>query len=62
MEKLAGLEIPERVKYIRVICGEISRITDHLTCLGMGASEIGAISAGFYMNTEEWTALREYGR
>jgi len=49
VEKLAGLEIPERVKYIRVICGEISRITDHLTCLGMGASEIGAISAGFYM-------------
>jgi NADH-quinone oxidoreductase subunit D len=49
VEKLAGLEVPERVKYIRVICGEISRITDHLTCLGMGASEIGAISAGFYM-------------
>ena len=49
VEKLAGLEVPERCKYIRVIVGEISRITDHLTCLGMGASEIGAISAGFYM-------------
>ena len=49
VEKLAGLEIPERVKYIRVICGEISRITDHLTCLGMAVQEAGAISAGFYM-------------
>src|SRR5580765_6652889 len=49
VEKLAGLEIPERCKYIRVIVGEISRITDHLTCLGMGASEVGAISAAFYM-------------
>ena len=49
VEKLAGLETPERCQYIRVIVGEISRITDHLTCLGMGASEIGAISAGFYM-------------
>lgn len=49
VEELAGLETPERCQYIRVIGGEISRITDHLTCLGMAASEIGAISAGFYM-------------
>jgi len=49
VEKLAGLETPERCQYIRVLIGEISRITDHLTCLGMAASEIGAISAGFYM-------------
>lgn len=49
VEALAGLECPERAQYIRVIGGEISRITDHLTCLGMAASELGAISAGFYM-------------
>jgi NADH-quinone oxidoreductase subunit D len=49
VEKLAGLETPERCQYIRVIVGEMSRITDHLTCLGMGTSEIGAISAAFYM-------------
>ena len=36
-------------QYIRVIGGEISRITDHLTCLGMAVQELGAISAGFYM-------------
>jgi NADH-quinone oxidoreductase subunit D len=49
VEKLAGIEVPERCKYIRVIVGEISRITDHLTCLGMASSEIGALSAAFYM-------------
>jgi NADH-quinone oxidoreductase subunit D len=32
-----------------VIVGEIARIADHLTCLGMAASEIGAVSAGMYM-------------
>jgi len=49
VEKLAGVTAPERCQYIRVIAGEISRITDHLTCLGMAASELGAISAAFYM-------------
>lgn len=49
VERLAGLEVPERCQYIRVIVGEISRLTDHMTCLGMAGSEMGAISAGFYM-------------
>jgi NADH-quinone oxidoreductase subunit D len=49
VEKLAGITAPDRAQYIRVVAGEISRITDHLTCLGMAASELGAISAGFYM-------------
>src|SRR5437016_2288674 len=49
VEKLAGVTAPERCQYIRVIGGEISRVADHLTCLGMAANELGAISAGFYM-------------
>jgi NADH-quinone oxidoreductase subunit D len=49
VEKLAGVEVPLRCQYIRTIAGEISRLTDHLTCLGMAANELGAISAGFYM-------------
>ncbi len=49
VEALADVTVPERCQYIRVIVGEISRLTDHLTCLGMAASEIGAISAAFYM-------------
>jgi NADH-quinone oxidoreductase subunit D len=49
VERLLELTTPERCGYIRLIMSEISRITDHLTCLGMGAQELGAISAGFYM-------------
>jgi NADH-quinone oxidoreductase subunit D len=49
VEKLIGLTPPERCTAIRMIMSEISRVTDHLTCLGMAASELGAISAAFYM-------------
>ncbi len=49
VEKLLGVEVPPRCQFIRVIMSEISRITDHLTCCGMSASELGAITAGFYM-------------
>ncbi len=49
VEKLLGIDIPERAKYIRVIMSEISRVTDHLTCLGASAMELGAMSAFLYM-------------
>ncbi len=49
VEKLLGVETPLRCQFIRVIMSELSRITDHLTCLGMAASELGAITVGFYL-------------
>lgn len=49
VEKLIGIETPPRCQYIRVIACELSRIFDHLTCCGMAASELGAITVGFYM-------------
>ena len=49
VEKLIGVETPIRCQFIRVIMCELSRIFDHLTCCGMAASELGAITAGFYM-------------
>lgn len=49
VEKLLGIETPARCRFIRVIASELSRIFDHLTCCGMSASEIGAITVGFYM-------------
>lgn len=48
VEKMLGIEAPERANYIRVIMGEISRISDHLTCVGAGALELGAMSAFLY--------------
>ena len=47
-EKLCEVEVTERCKYLRVIMSEVSRITDHLTCLGMAAAEAGAQTVAFY--------------
>ncbi|MFQ5751501.1 MAG: NADH-quinone oxidoreductase subunit D [bacterium] len=48
VEKLLGIEVTERCKYIRVIMSEISRIADHLTCIGAVAMELGAMTAFLY--------------
>ena len=49
VEKLLGIEVTERCQYIRVIMSEISRITDHLTCIGATAMELGAFTVFLYM-------------
>ena len=49
VERLAGIDVPERGQYIRVIACEISRITDHLTCVGAGAMELGAFTVFLYL-------------
>jgi NADH-quinone oxidoreductase subunit D len=47
-EKLLSIEVPARGQYLRVIGSEISRMADHLTCLGACALELGAMSAFLY--------------
>jgi NADH-quinone oxidoreductase subunit D len=49
IEKLLGIEVTERCQYIRVIMSEISRITDHLTCVGASTMELGAFTVFLYM-------------
>ena len=49
VEKLLGIEVPQRAQYIRVLLSEISRISDHLTCLGASAMELGAFTVMLYM-------------
>jgi len=49
VEKLLGIEITERCKYIRVAMSEISRICDDLTCVGASAMELGAFTVFLYM-------------
>lgn len=49
VEKLIGLSVPRRCEYARVILSEISRITDHLTCIGATAMELGAFTVFLYM-------------
>ena len=42
VEKLAGIEVPERAEYIRVIVDELSRILNHATALGFLLNDMGA--------------------
>ncbi len=48
IEKLAGIEIPDRAKYIRTIGAELHRICDHLTCAGAMGMELGAFAPFLY--------------
>ncbi|MGH7326411.1 MAG: NADH-quinone oxidoreductase subunit D [Candidatus Rokuibacteriota bacterium] len=49
VEKLLGIQVTERCQYIRVIMAEISRICDHLTCIGASTMELGAFTVFLYM-------------
>jgi len=49
LEKLAGIEVPERVKVIRVMMSEMFRILSHLLFYGTFAQDIGSLSPIFYM-------------
>src|SRR3954462_14707488 len=48
VEKLLGVEIPERVRLIRVLIAELQRINSHLVWLGTHGMEVGAVSVMFY--------------
>ena len=48
VERLLGLEMPERVKWIRVLLAELQRINSHLVFLGTHAMELGAVSVMLY--------------
>ena len=48
VEKLLGLEMPQRVKDIRVLIAELQRIASHLIWIGTHGLEIGAVSMLFY--------------
>jgi len=48
MEKMLGIESPERAQYIRVILSEFSRISDHLTALAAMTMECGAFTVFLY--------------
>ena len=48
VEKLLGLEMPERVQHIRVLIAELQRISSHLVWLGTHGMEVGAITMMLY--------------
>jgi NADH-quinone oxidoreductase subunit D len=62
VEKLAGITVPDRCAYYRVILGELSRIADHLTCNAAMAMELGAFTPFLWMMKARehiWDLLEE---
>lgn len=48
VEKLLGVEIPLKAQAIRIILAELSRVIDHIVCIGANAVDLGALT-GFFM-------------
>ena len=48
IEKLAGIEVPERALYIRVMLSEMYRLSNHLLWFGTTVQDMGMMSAIFY--------------
>lgn len=62
VERLMGVEVPERAVWIRMMCCELARITDHLICIGINAVDIGAFSFflyGFHQREEGYTLIEK---
>jgi NADH-quinone oxidoreductase subunit D len=47
VEKLAGLEVPERSQHIRVILAELNRISSHFMFLGAFGTDLGILGTSF---------------
>jgi len=60
VEKLLGLEIPERSQYLRVLLNELTRIQSHLVWLGTHAMDIGALTIFLYCWREREDIMRIY--
>jgi NADH-quinone oxidoreductase subunit D len=58
VEKLLGLEIPEKAQWLRVLLSELTRLNSHLVWLGTHAMDIGALTVFLYTFREREEILR----
>jgi NADH-quinone oxidoreductase subunit C/D len=49
VEKMLGIEVPERGQLVRTILSEFTRIVDHAVCIGANLVDIGALTAFIYL-------------
>ena len=60
VEKLLGIEAPERAQAVRVLMAELTRISAHCVWLGTHALDIGAMTVFFYCFREREKVLSLY--
>ena len=60
MEKLLGVEVPERAQYIRVMFDEITRILNHLLWIGAHGLDVGAMTMFLYAFREREDLMDAY--
>ena len=53
VEKLGGIEVPERAEYIRVIVSELQRIINHMLAVGFFITDLGAMQTPFLLMFRE---------
>ena len=51
VEEMLGVEIPPKAQAMRVILCELSRIIDHIVCIGAAAFDLGALTGFFHAFT-----------
>ena len=62
IEKLLGIDIPIRAKYIRTMFAEITRILNHLMAVGAHILDIGAITPFLWVFEEREKMMEFYER
>ncbi|MCW8934344.1 MAG: NADH-quinone oxidoreductase subunit D [Gammaproteobacteria bacterium] len=60
LEKLLGVEVPERAQYIRVMFDEITRLLNHLLWIGAHGLDVGAMTMFLYAFREREDLMDVY--
>jgi len=60
VEKLLGLQVPERAEYIRVILGELNRVASHLMFMGAFGTDVGFFGTPFMYAFREREVIQDF--